>query len=117
VRRADNLTTFMCQLSRNSGASASRNPKGLSRSVAGNLYLCKVAFAVVYNVKGHVTAHRSLATSPGLHDSAFETHQGHKICLLSISLRMSVGSSQSTVKSAQGIFSPVVEQPEHEADH
>jgi hypothetical protein len=33
VRRADNLTTFMCRLSRNSGASTSRTPVGLSRPV------------------------------------------------------------------------------------
>jgi hypothetical protein len=35
VRRADNLTTFMCRLSRNLGASTSSNPKGLSRPVMG----------------------------------------------------------------------------------
>jgi hypothetical protein len=39
VPRADNLTTFLCRLSRNSGASTSWNPKGLSRPVAGKLYL------------------------------------------------------------------------------
>jgi hypothetical protein len=39
VHRADNLTTYMCQLSRNSGVSTSRNPKGPSRPVAGKLYL------------------------------------------------------------------------------
>jgi hypothetical protein len=39
VRRADNLTTFMCRLSRNLGASTSWNPKGLSRSVMELLYL------------------------------------------------------------------------------
>jgi hypothetical protein len=39
VRRADSLTTFMCRLSRNLGASTSWNPKGLSRSVMGLLYL------------------------------------------------------------------------------
>jgi hypothetical protein len=39
VRRADNLITFMCRLSINSGVSASWNPKGLSRPVEGNLYL------------------------------------------------------------------------------
>jgi hypothetical protein len=39
VRRADNLTTFMCRLSRNLGASTSWNPKGLSRPVVGFLYL------------------------------------------------------------------------------
>jgi len=39
VRRADNLTTFMCQLSCNLGASTSWNPQGLSRPVMGLLYL------------------------------------------------------------------------------
>jgi hypothetical protein len=39
VRKADNLTTFMCRLSRNLGASTSWNPLGLSRPVMGLLYL------------------------------------------------------------------------------
>ena len=39
MRRADNLTTFMCRLSWNLGASASWNPQGLSRPVIGLLYL------------------------------------------------------------------------------
>jgi hypothetical protein len=39
VRRADNLTTFMCRLPGNMGASASRNAQGLSRPVMGLLYL------------------------------------------------------------------------------
>ena len=39
MRRTDNLTTFMCQLSRNLGASNSWNPQGISRSVMGMLYL------------------------------------------------------------------------------
>jgi len=39
MRRADNLTTFMCRLSRNLGASASWKPQGLSRPVMGLLYL------------------------------------------------------------------------------
>jgi hypothetical protein len=39
VRRAYNLTTFMCQLSWNLGASTSWNPLGLSRPVMGLLYL------------------------------------------------------------------------------
>jgi len=38
VRRADNLTTFMCRLSWNLGASTSWNPQGLSRPVMGLLY-------------------------------------------------------------------------------
>jgi len=36
---ADNLTTFMCRLSRNLGASTSWNPLGLSRPVMGLLYI------------------------------------------------------------------------------
>jgi hypothetical protein len=39
VRRADNLTTFMCRLSWNLGVSTSWNPMGLSRPVMGLLYL------------------------------------------------------------------------------
>ena len=39
VRKADNLTTFMCRLSWNLGASTSWNPQGLSRSVMGLLLL------------------------------------------------------------------------------
>jgi hypothetical protein len=35
VHKADNLTTFMCRLSRNLGASTSWNHKGLSRPVMG----------------------------------------------------------------------------------
>jgi len=38
VRRADNLTTFMCRLSWNLEASASWNPQGLPRPVMGLLY-------------------------------------------------------------------------------
>ena len=39
VRRADNLTTFMCWLSWNLGASTFWNLQGLSRAVMGDLYL------------------------------------------------------------------------------
>jgi len=39
VRRADNLTTFMCRLSWNLGASTSWHPQGLSRPVMVLLYL------------------------------------------------------------------------------
>jgi hypothetical protein len=39
VCKADNLTTFMCQLSWNVGASVSWNPLGLSRPVVGLLCL------------------------------------------------------------------------------
>jgi len=39
VRAADNLTTSMCRLSWNLGASNSWNPRGLSRLVRGLLFL------------------------------------------------------------------------------
>jgi hypothetical protein len=39
LRRADNLTTYICRLSRNLGALTSWNPQGLSRPVMGLLYL------------------------------------------------------------------------------
>ena len=39
MRRADNLTTFVCRLSWNLGASTSWNPQGLTRPVMGLLYL------------------------------------------------------------------------------
>jgi hypothetical protein len=48
VRRADNLTTFMCRLSRNLGASISWNPKGLSRPVMGLLYLLPTIIYFIY---------------------------------------------------------------------
>ena len=39
MRRANNLTTFMCRLSLNMGASACWNPQGLPMPVMGLLYL------------------------------------------------------------------------------
>jgi len=39
VHTADNLTTFMCRMSRNLRASTRWNPQGLSRPVMGLLYL------------------------------------------------------------------------------
>ena len=42
VRRADNLTTFMCQVSWNLGTSTSWNPQGLFRPVIQLLYLIVV---------------------------------------------------------------------------
>ena len=42
VRRADTLTTFMCRLSWNLGASNFWNPQGMSRPVMGLLYLLTV---------------------------------------------------------------------------
>jgi hypothetical protein len=39
VRRADNLTTFMCRLSLNLGVSTSWNPQDLSKPVQGLLYI------------------------------------------------------------------------------
>jgi hypothetical protein len=49
VRRADNLTTFMCCFFRNLGASTSWNPEGLSRPVTGDLYLSLAILSAVHN--------------------------------------------------------------------
>ena len=43
MRTANNLTTFMCRLPWNLGASTSWNPLGLFRPVMGLLYLCFTA--------------------------------------------------------------------------
>jgi len=62
VRRADNLTTFMCRMSWNLRASTSWNPQGLSRPVMGLLYLLKAAseFVImrwVYDLKWQAFDH------------------------------------------------------------
>jgi hypothetical protein len=49
VHRADNLTTFMCQLSWNLGASTSWNPQGLCRPIQGLLYLTLEKYHYVIN--------------------------------------------------------------------
>jgi len=46
VRRADNLTTFVCRLSWNLGASTSWNPQGLPRPVMGLIYLYLLEFNI-----------------------------------------------------------------------
>jgi hypothetical protein len=65
VRRADNLSTFMCRLSRNLGASTSWKPQILSRPVMGLLYrfflpwtlftICEDACEVVLHSKGNIS--------------------------------------------------------------
>ena len=50
--KADNLTTFMCQLSRRLGASTSCSLQGLSRPVMGLLYLLPLCVnSCFYNLK------------------------------------------------------------------
>jgi hypothetical protein len=54
--KVDNLTTFMCWMSCNLGASTLRNPQGLSRPAVGLLYLqlftrCEKSVAWVVRVK------------------------------------------------------------------
>jgi hypothetical protein len=56
VHGADNLTTFMCRLSWNVGASTSWNPQGLFRPVTGLLYLYLSSILVfqMYNIWTHI---------------------------------------------------------------
>ena len=58
VRRADNLTTFVCRLYWNLGAWTSWNPQGLSRPVMGLLYLLSS------NDASHPTGTESSTTPP-----------------------------------------------------
>ena len=44
MRKVDNLTTFMCRLSGNLGASTCWNPHGQSRLVMGLIYLLQIDF-------------------------------------------------------------------------
>jgi len=53
VRRADNLTTFMCRLSWKLGASTSWNPQGLSRPVMGLLCCFNVRIRSKVYVQQH----------------------------------------------------------------
>jgi hypothetical protein len=55
VRRADNLTTFMCRLSRNLGASASWNPQGMSMPAMELLYLTLPYFTLTYLTLTYLT--------------------------------------------------------------
>jgi hypothetical protein len=62
VRRADNLTTFMCRLSKNLGASTSWSPKDLSRPVMG--LLC-------FNSNNSLTVSSDGATAVTMNDNVF----------------------------------------------
>ena len=63
MRRADNLTIVMCQLSINLGASTSWHPKCLSRPVMGLLYL---AFTIVIDNDYKTTVPESSLVSDSL---------------------------------------------------
>jgi len=56
VHRSDNLTTFMCRLSWNLGASTSWNPQGLPRPVMGLLFMYFVQIFVINFVFQHTVA-------------------------------------------------------------
>jgi len=54
VRKADNLTTFMCRLSWNLGASASWSPQGLSRPGMGLLFISRTKFyCILIRLQNH----------------------------------------------------------------
>jgi hypothetical protein len=70
---ADNLTTFMCRLSRNLGDSTSWNPKGLSRPVT-QVTLSETAVSVCQSLD------RSCTWRP--HDAAHSVHPAVSVPLL-----------------------------------
>jgi hypothetical protein len=50
LRRADNVTTFLCRMSCNLGALNCWYPRGLSRPVIGLLYLCCVFVRLILTI-------------------------------------------------------------------
>jgi hypothetical protein len=75
VRRADNLTTFMCRLSKNLRASTSWSPKGLSRPVMGLLYLYQCSLPYFgYNSKPVVSILSQLNSVYALPSYFFKIH-------------------------------------------
>jgi hypothetical protein len=83
VRRADNLTTSMCRVSWNLGASTSWKPEGLSRPVMGLLYLLWAGIAQLvlrlatgWTVRGSNPGGRDIFrtrpdTDPGAHPASY----------------------------------------------
>jgi hypothetical protein len=69
LRRADNLTTCMCRLSWNLGASTSWNPQGLSRHVIGLLYL--YLYLYLYSMLPFTLKMEALFS----HETSVTTHQ------------------------------------------
>jgi hypothetical protein len=73
---ADNLTTFMCLLSRNLGASTFWNPQGLSRPVMGLLLeLSNHTTLSPTNASRHLAYNILLVTPTGF-DPSWHHHQG-----------------------------------------
>jgi len=64
VLRPDNLTTFMCRLSWNLGASTSWCLQGLSRPVMGLFYLFLVNWWILISHPSHFSASQITTSSP-----------------------------------------------------
>jgi hypothetical protein len=102
VRRADNLTTFMCRLSWNLGASTSWNPQGLSRPVMGLLYL--YSLVCLMNQPAGFSIEESWLHLPQSRD------------VFSEASTLAFVHIQPTVQRVLGSFTEM-KQPGHEADH
>jgi len=72
VRTADNLTTFVCRLSRNLGASTSWNPQGLSRHVMGFIYILPIIIYSKLILSVYVVQVTSVAHLKGSHCSVLK---------------------------------------------
>jgi hypothetical protein len=73
VRKVDNLTIFMCRLSKNLGASTSWDPKDLSRPVMGLLYLLHRICMFIY-----------------IHSRKMNPQYLHRACYIATGLYLSV---------------------------
>ena len=72
MRRAENLTTFMCRLSWNAGTSTSWNPQGLSRPVYGIVLLLLLftgdQILILKKYKNYVVARRVILSMSKIRD-------------------------------------------------
>ena len=72
VRRADNLTIFVCRLSRNLGTSTYWNPQDLSRPVMGLLYLLLIIISNKLILRAYVAHVTTVAHLKVSHCSVFK---------------------------------------------
>jgi hypothetical protein len=99
VRRADNLTTFMCRLSKTLGASTSWSPKGLPRPVMGLLF-------IIHCIEASATINRHWKTRVGIATRLWAGLSGVHIlagCSLLQNVQTVSGPKCPSIKWARGL--------------